>query len=61
MQNQFKETKVMLEEEHEAAKSAAERTPIALEVPVVDQEMLEKLNSENEKLKVHWLKEPRLF
>ena len=52
MQIQFKETKAMLEKEREAAKRAAEKVPIIQEVPVVDHAMLEKLNSENEKLKV---------
>lgn len=55
MQIQFKETKAMLEKEREAAKREAEKVPVIQEVPVVDNAMLEKLNSENEKLKVRWL------
>ncbi|GMN50399.1 hypothetical protein TIFTF001_019550 [Ficus carica] len=51
MQNQFKETKALLEEERKAARKAAEMAPVIQEVPVVDNAMLEKLNSENEKLK----------
>lgn len=54
MQNQFKETKKMLEKEIEDARRAAEKVPVVQEIPVVDHEMLEKLNSENEKLKVRW-------
>jgi myosin-5 len=56
MQLQFKETKAMLEKECEAAKRAVEKVPVIQEVPVVDHVMLEKLSSENEKLKVMWLK-----
>ncbi|XP_062079405.1 myosin-6-like isoform X2 [Humulus lupulus] len=51
MQTQFKETKAMLEKEREAAKREAVKVPVIQEVPVVDHAMLEKLNSENEKLK----------
>ncbi|XP_059432399.1 myosin-6-like isoform X3 [Corylus avellana] len=51
MQLQFKETKTMLEKECEAAKRAAEKVPVIQEVPVVDHVMMEKLSSENEKLK----------
>ncbi|TKY62281.1 Myosin-6 protein [Spatholobus suberectus] len=51
MQLQFKETKLLLEKEREATKIAAERVPIIQEVPVVDHALLEKLSSENEKLK----------
>ena len=52
MQLQFKETKEMLVKEREAAKKVAEKAPVIQEVPVVDQVALEKLNIENEKLKV---------
>jgi myosin-5 len=52
MQFQFKETKAMLVKEREAAKRATEKVPVIQEVPVVDHVMLEKLSSENEKLKV---------
>ncbi|XWS36516.1 hypothetical protein CRYUN_Cryun20dG0091400 [Craigia yunnanensis] len=51
MQLQFKETKEFLAKEREAAKRAAELVPVIQEVPVVDHVMLEKLTSENEKLK----------
>ncbi|KAF7837563.1 Anaphase-promoting complex subunit 1 [Senna tora] len=51
MQLQFKETKALLEKEREAAKRAAEIVPTIKEVPVIDHALLEKLTSENEKLK----------
>ncbi|KAG5112842.1 hypothetical protein JHK82_036111 [Glycine max] len=51
MQLQFKETKLLLKKEREAAKREAERAPFIQEVPVVDHALLEKLTSENEKLK----------
>ncbi|RYR03103.1 hypothetical protein Ahy_B06g081929 isoform B [Arachis hypogaea] len=51
MQLQFKETKVLLEKEQKAAKRAMEIVPVIQEVPVVDHSLLEKLSSENEKLK----------
>ncbi|XP_047149633.1 myosin-6-like isoform X2 [Vigna umbellata] len=51
MQLQFKETKLLLQKEREAAKREAERAPVIQEVPVVDHALLEKLTSENEKLK----------
>ncbi|KAF7806562.1 Anaphase-promoting complex subunit 1 [Senna tora] len=59
IQLQFKETKALLEKEREAAKRAAEIVPSIKEVPVIDHALLEKLTSENEKLKVrpwcvHW-------
>lgn len=56
MQLQFKETKAMLEKEFKVAKRAAEKVPVIQEVSVVDHVMLEKLSSENEKLKVRCLK-----
>lgn len=56
MQLQFKETKELLMKERENAKKAAEIVPVIQEVPVVDHELTEKLASENEKLKVSWLK-----
>lgn len=52
MQIQFKETKLLLQKEREAAKREVERAPVIQEVPVVDHALLEKLTSENEKLKV---------
>ena len=55
MQFQFKETKAELEKEREALKKAAEREPVIQEVPVVDNALMEKLASENEKLKVRLL------
>ncbi|XP_024005209.1 myosin-14 isoform X2 [Eutrema salsugineum] len=51
MQLQFKETKALLLQEKEAAKKTAEIVPVLQEVPVVDTELVEKLTSENEKLK----------
>ncbi|XWS31345.1 hypothetical protein CRYUN_Cryun23aG0068500 [Craigia yunnanensis] len=51
VQLQFKETKELLAKEREAAKRAVEVVPLIQEVPVVDNVMLEKLTSENEKLK----------
>ncbi|KAL5796425.1 hypothetical protein ACOSQ2_001245 [Xanthoceras sorbifolium] len=51
MQIQFKETKTMLTKEIEVAKKESEKVPVIQEVPVVDHVMLEKLTSENEKLK----------
>lgn len=42
----------MLVKEREAAKKVSEVLPIIKEVPVVDQELMEKLTNENEKLKV---------
>ncbi|KAK8521766.1 hypothetical protein V6N13_021842 [Hibiscus sabdariffa] len=51
MQLQFKETKELLVKEREAVRRAAEVVPVIQQVPVVDHMMLEKLTSENEKLK----------
>ncbi|XP_010447926.1 PREDICTED: myosin-14 isoform X1 [Camelina sativa] len=51
LQLQFQETKVKLLQELEAAKNTAEIVPVLQEVPVVDTELVEKLTSENEKLK----------
>ncbi|XP_061341502.1 myosin-6-like [Gastrolobium bilobum] len=51
MQLQFRETKLLLEKELEATKRVAERVPVIQEVPVVDHSLLEKLSSENKKLK----------
>ncbi|KAK4768221.1 hypothetical protein SAY87_003362 [Trapa incisa] len=51
IQLQFNETKEMLQHEREAAKKAVELAPIIKEVPVIDNEMMEKLTNENEKLK----------
>lgn len=52
MKLQFKETKALLIQEMEAAKRTAETVPVLQEVPVVDTELVEKLTSENERLKV---------
>ncbi|XP_038692141.1 myosin-6-like isoform X2 [Tripterygium wilfordii] len=51
MQLEFKETKSMLMKEREDAKRTAEKTPVIQEVRVADNELVEKLTSENEKLK----------
>lgn len=51
IQLQFKETKLLHLKEMEAAKKTAEIVPVIKEVPV-DTELMEKLTSENEKLKV---------
>ncbi|KAL1203215.1 Myosin-14 [Cardamine amara subsp. amara] len=51
MQLQFKESKALHLQEIEAAKKMAEIVPVLQEVPVVDTELVEKLASENEKLK----------
>ncbi|XP_012569386.1 myosin-6-like isoform X1 [Cicer arietinum] len=51
MELKFKETKSLLEKEQEATKRLAERAPVIQEVPVVDHALMEKLCSENEKLK----------
>ncbi|KAG8370850.1 hypothetical protein BUALT_Bualt13G0026200 [Buddleja alternifolia] len=51
LQLQFKEAKDMLLKERETAKMAAEKMPVIQEVPVIDNEMMDKLTAENEKLK----------
>ncbi|CAA2934072.1 myosin-6-like [Olea europaea subsp. europaea] len=51
LQLQFKETKDILMKEREAAERAVKQIPIIQEVPVVDHELMDKLNAENEKLK----------
>lgn len=61
MQLQFKEAKVMLMKEREIAKKAVDTIPVIQEVPVVDHEFTDKLASENEKLKVSWLKLPQVY
>ena len=52
MKLQLRETKELLVEEREPAKRAAEQEPIVKEVPVIDQEQVNKFTSENENLKV---------
>ena len=47
-----KETEALLIKEREAAKKVSEIAPVIKEVPVVDNELMEKITSENEKLKV---------
>ena len=47
-----KETEALLIKEREAAKKVTEIAPMIKEVPVVDQELMEKITNENEKLKV---------
>ncbi|KAJ4841160.1 hypothetical protein Tsubulata_016923 [Turnera subulata] len=51
MQLEFEETKALLIKEREAAKKAAEVAPITQEVPVIDNELVNKLTAENEMLK----------
>ncbi|OVA02253.1 IQ motif [Macleaya cordata] len=51
MQLQFNETKEILKKEREAAKVAVQQVPVIQEIPVIDNEMLDKLTHENEKLK----------
>ncbi|KAE8679655.1 Myosin-14 [Hibiscus syriacus] len=51
MQLQFRETKELLAKERDAARRVAEVVPVIQQVPVVDHMILEKLTSENEKLK----------
>lgn len=54
VQFELKESKDMLLKEREAAKQVAEQVPVIKEVPVVDQEIMDKLSAENETLKVNW-------
>ncbi|KAK6265916.1 hypothetical protein QUC31_016753 [Theobroma cacao] len=51
MQVEFQETKELLIKEREAAKSIAEKVPVIQEVPVIDDELMNKLTAENEQLK----------
>jgi myosin-5 len=52
LQLKCKETEALLIKEREAAKKIAETAPIIKEIPVVDQELMDKITNENEKLKV---------
>ena len=52
MQLEFQESKALLIEEREAIKKAAEQTPTIEKVPVIDNELVNKLTAENEMLKV---------
>lgn len=62
IQLQFNETKETLLKEREAAKQAAQVVvPVIKEVPVIDNALMEKLSSENEKLKVGRLKASLFF
>ncbi|KAJ6689186.1 hypothetical protein OIU85_005577 [Salix viminalis] len=51
MQLEFQESKALLIEEREAIKKAAEQTPTIEKVPVIDNELVNKLTAENEMLK----------
>ncbi|XWS13545.1 hypothetical protein CRYUN_Cryun36dG0045800 [Craigia yunnanensis] len=51
MQLEFLETKELLIKEREAAKNIAEQVPVIQEVPVIDDELMNKLTAENEQLK----------
>ncbi|CAL0309813.1 unnamed protein product [Lupinus luteus] len=51
LQSALQETKILLEKEREATKKSEERVNVIQEIPVVDNALLEKLSSENEKLK----------
>ncbi|XP_047334223.1 myosin-6 [Impatiens glandulifera] len=51
MQLKFKETKELLTKEHEMAKKVIEHVPVIQEVPVIDHAAMDKLATENEKLK----------
>ncbi|KAG7612257.1 Myosin N-terminal SH3-like [Arabidopsis suecica] len=51
LQLKCKETEALLIKEREAAKKIAETAPIIKEIPVVDQELMDKITNENEKLK----------
>ena len=55
MQLQFEETKELLIKDLEDAKKAAEKIPVMQEVPVIDNETINMLMAENEKLKVSLL------
>ncbi|XVE81493.1 hypothetical protein DITRI_Ditri15bG0068800 [Diplodiscus trichospermus] len=51
IQLEFQETKELLSKEREAAKNIAEQVPVIQEVPVIDDELMNKLTAENEQLK----------
>ncbi|XVE84815.1 hypothetical protein DITRI_Ditri17bG0043100 [Diplodiscus trichospermus] len=51
MQLEFQETKGFLMKEFEAAKNCAEQVPSAQVVPVIDDELMNRLSAENEQLK----------
>ncbi|KNA04365.1 hypothetical protein SOVF_200420 [Spinacia oleracea] len=54
MEVNFKETKDLLEKEHEVAKKVVEHVPVIQEMPVVDSVLEEKLTAGNENLMVNW-------
>ncbi|XVF29233.1 hypothetical protein REPUB_Repub15cG0103400 [Reevesia pubescens] len=51
IQLEFNETKELLIKEREAAKNIAEQVPVIQEVPVINDELMNKLTAENEQLK----------
>ncbi|KAJ6912075.1 myosin-6-like isoform X2 [Populus alba x Populus x berolinensis] len=51
MQLEFQESKALLIKERESIKKEAEQVPTILEVPVIDNELVNKLTAENEMLK----------
>ncbi|KAI3678757.1 hypothetical protein L6452_38060 [Arctium lappa] len=51
MEVQYKETKELLMKERETARKEIEKIPLIQEVPVVDHELMDKLTTENQKLK----------
>ncbi|KAG5395292.1 hypothetical protein IGI04_025255 [Brassica rapa subsp. trilocularis] len=51
LERRCKETEALLIKEREAAKKVSEIAPVIKEVPVVDNELMEKITNENEKLK----------
>jgi myosin-5 len=52
MQLEFQESKALLIKERESIKKEAEQVPTIQEVPVIDNELVNKLTAENEMLKV---------
>nr|KJB37743.1 hypothetical protein B456_006G218700 [Gossypium raimondii]KJB37744.1 hypothetical protein B456_006G218700 [Gossypium raimondii] len=52
MQLELEETKELLIKEREAAKKIAEQVPAVQEIPVIDDELVNKLTAENEQLKI---------
>ena len=53
VQIQLKESKFMVIKEREAAKKAAEESSLLKKVPVIDTALVDKLATENKKLKVY--------
>ncbi|KAG4184940.1 hypothetical protein ERO13_A09G201100v2 [Gossypium hirsutum] len=52
MQLELEKTKELLIKEREAAKKIAEQVPAVQEIPVIDDELVNKLTAENEQLKI---------